>query len=580
MNRIFESLHYFGLLVSGLLVWLSFSMEPRADRAIEGLRLSGESMALTRESALLQESVALLHLGLLVNEPKLREAATQLLRDQSKRLGAAGLPEALLAEASALLTEAIALGSGAPDALVRKGRVIDFSGRASQVGRGLASAARERSLLFQDIYVDDLGSLRTLSQVVVALSFLVSLFLYNLFLGRKRQAEQQLRRSEKLHSLLFSSLKEGVLYCRADGQILSCNQSAGQILGQGARGLVGKKISEIFPTLYRENGVPYENGDRVIAALVESGQAVSQFLIGFLSPTLGQRWLSLNSQPVVEAAGASPFSTLLSFADVSDQVETRVQLDKQRGHAVESARLRDIGEMASEVVHEINNPMAVIRSSVELIDFKIKRQGDAIDVGFVKGMVERVLGMVTRVSKITSSVLTYARDGRNDPFDEFSVRTLVEQSVLLCNPRLRKSRAEAVIGEISPDLFIQAREVQLSQVISNLVTNAADAVAENEGGKIWIDVTEEADTVTLHVKDNGPGIPKANQTRIFMPFFTTKAVGKGTGLGLSVTKGVVEAHGGTISLESCPGETHFAIRLPKRQDTRTGKPGSGGLNQP
>ena len=102
---------------------------------------------------------------------------------------------------------------------------------------------------------------------------------------------------------------------------------------------------------------------------------------------------------------------------------------------------------------------------------------------------------------------------------------------------------------------------ELQQAITNLTQNAVDAV--DKGGHVWIRTRPEARSVRIEVADDGPGIPRDALARIFTPFFTTKAVGKGMGLGLTITRQVIKQHGGTLEVDSTPGQgTTFTIRIP------------------
>ena len=130
---------------------------------------------------------------------------------------------------------------------------------------------------------------------------------------------------------------------------------------------------------------------------------------------------------------------------------------------------------------------------------------------------------------------------------------------VLANARLTEVQVQQAIAEF----LLKSEELQ--QAITNLTQNAVDAVGR--GGHVWVRTRPEARHLRIEIADDGPGIPREALARIFTPFFTTKEVGKGMGLGLTITRQVIKQHGGTLDVDSTPGQgTTFTIRLPLASD--------------
>jgi signal transduction histidine kinase len=180
--------------------------------------------------------------------------------------------------------------------------------------------------------------------------------------------------------------------------------------------------------------------------------------------------------------------------------------------------------------------------------------------------LEIILSTCERIARIVRGLRAMVRSTEGEKPVSIPLRALIEQTVDLCKARLAQTGAKLEILPIDESCSIEARSVQLSQVILNLLNNAFDAV---EGTKSpWIRIESkclENDDVEVAVVDSGPGIESSIRERIMDPFFTTKPAGKGTGLGLSISLGIMKAHHGTLFLDDQSAHTRFVARLPKRQ---------------
>ena len=188
----------------------------------------------------------------------------------------------------------------------------------------------------------------------------------------------------------------------------------------------------------------------------------------------------------------------------------------------------------------------------------------AAAVANVRSIVDNLGAAAARVSDLVKAVKEYSYMDRvaSQPTD---VHQTLELTLKMFVHRTK--RAVTIERDYASDLpLIQAHAGELSQVWTNLIDNALDAM--NDDGQLAIATSRDGEHVCIAITDSGPGIPEALQSHIFEPFFTTKRVGEGTGLGLDVVYGILERHHGSIRLESKPGHTRFTVRLPISQEGR------------
>ncbi len=235
--------------------------------------------------------------------------------------------------------------------------------------------------------------------------------------------------------------------------------------------------------------------------------------------------------------------------------QSRRELVEAQRQLYQAEKLASIGRLASGVAHEINNPLNGIKSCLYLIQ-QDPRNGsqNAEHLGLIAEGLDHIESVVNKL-------LGFARQqsGQRVPV---AVNEAVTTVLTLLSYRLRSGAVEVAL-DLDPDVAPVNGDPQLiEEVLMNLILNSFDAVKER--GRIEVATGNEGNHVHIRVADNGGGIPQEDLAKIFDPFFTTKEPGKGTGLGLSVALGIVEAHGGTISVESRPGTgSSFTVRLPK-----------------
>lgn len=225
-------------------------------------------------------------------------------------------------------------------------------------------------------------------------------------------------------------------------------------------------------------------------------------------------------------------------------------------------RLVTLGEVATEIAHEVNNPASIILSRAEIL----KDELDEINCDATTlEDIDIIINQTKKIAEITRNILHYARK-LPQKYSNHDLNDIVQQSIKILEPRIKKKRVQVIFRPYKTRAPILANANQLEQVFCNLINNSLDVLPQGEG-KIEIDILSEVQNskqtnYKIFFRDNGPGIPEEYRQQIFSPFFTTKGAGKGTGLGLFIVKNIVTNHRGMIYIpENQSKGTTFIIEL-------------------
>ncbi len=238
--------------------------------------------------------------------------------------------------------------------------------------------------------------------------------------------------------------------------------------------------------------------------------------------------------------------------------ELHHQLEEQRARAFSSAKFAALGEMASGITHEINNPLTAINLHSQTLKILIENGADKEEA---LKKLELVSKTVHRIARIVESMSSISREGSYDSMKNESLHRIVEDTITLCTERFKKHDVKLTI-DVPKNIFIDCRSIQISQLLLNLLNNAFDAIESLPERWIKVQAIETDSFVKIIVTDSGEGIPENLSQKIFDPFFTTKPAGKGTGLGLSLSTKIAQDHGGKLFLDRSHSNTTFVIELP------------------
>jgi len=222
------------------------------------------------------------------------------------------------------------------------------------------------------------------------------------------------------------------------------------------------------------------------------------------------------------------------------------EVEKKTRELIKSEKMASVGQLSSRLVHDLRNPLTVVKSTVELLKLGNKKMDQKTSEKF-----ERIERAFKKISYQIEDVLDFVRQSELH-LKRQSISEIIESTISNMDiPSTIKIRNDA------RKVVINCDSRKLEAVFTNIITNAIQA--SNEKGEIKIKTLDDGDSAIIKIEDSGPGITKSTMTNIFEPLFTTKETG--TGLGLSICKSIIEQHGGSIEVSSPP--TVFTIHLPK-----------------
>ena len=326
-------------------------------------------------------------------------------------------------------------------------------------------------------------------------------------------------------------MHEGLIVTSTDGTIVETSPAAERILEAPSLSLKGRQVRDICAVR--------DAYDDLIRQANAGGGTLNKSVI-VLAGDNKRKIVNMSVQRVAEGRNERFVHVFQDCADLRSMEERLVQ----------SERLATIGRFASQIAHEIRNPLSSITLNVELLEDELKASSEE-----AHGLIRSVLKELDRLNDIVSEYLQFSRfpkpnlkRGRADGV----LRELVESYKVPANVKI-----EMELMSSSPEVWLDER--LLHQVVENLVRNAVEAI-EGEGSvRIETDVLERF--FVIRVKDSGRGIPPEIQARLFEPFFTTKA--HGTGLGLATSQQIIFEHNGHLVVDSQAGKgSTFTILLP------------------
>jgi PAS domain S-box-containing protein len=247
-------------------------------------------------------------------------------------------------------------------------------------------------------------------------------------------------------------------------------------------------------------------------------------------------------------------------------VETQTkELEEAQSHLIQSAKLASLGEMATGVAHELNNPLGIISMSAEMCLLETKQSNN----DKLRKYLKQIMDQAKRASAIIAHLKLFGRDASQMDYQKYDLNKVIENALLLFKKDFEVKGIE-YRQELSEDLpLAYGNPIQIEQVFVNLLNNARDALKKRKKKIIAIRSFAKDGMSIVEVEDTGKGIPEEDLAKIFDPFFTTKDVGDGTGLGLSISYGIMNEHKGSIFVESRAGQgTKFILKFARTESER------------
>ena len=359
----------------------------------------------------------------------------------------------------------------------------------------------------------------------------------------KRLHDIQVETNEFLNRLL-DSLVGVVVAADLKGKILFVNRSVERVLGFKVEELVGKPLWKISTDeeLKKVRKTMQANQGRALMIRTKVRTKSGEEIPGRINSALVYR-------------EGKPVATVGIFTDLREQMKMEDEVAQARMQVLQSDKLAGLGRMAAGIAHELNNPLTGITIIAELLKESLDPESPAQDD--LSGILEDA----ERCREIVKGLLDYSRQS-DLKVKNVDLSQVVEDAFNLIRDDSIFLNVEVIRHYAREPLLIQGDPKLLRQVFINLLMNAVDAM-EGHGRLTVTTVMGPDGWRHAEISDTGPGISIDYVNKIFDPFFTTKSVGKGTGLGLSVVFGVLERHGGMISVkETGPQGTTFLVRLP------------------
>ena len=367
----------------------------------------------------------------------------------------------------------------------------------------------------------------------------------------QRAIQNSLEEAFELNETIFVHSPVGIAIFDGDGDCIMANQALCDITGATKAQLLAQNFHTIES--WKTSGFY----DHALKALSNNERVRSEAQI---KTTFGR-----------DIVGDCHFAPISVYGQVHLllMINDMTALKKVQEQLVQSSKMATLGEMATGVAHELNQPLNVIRLAMNNIQNKADR-GQA-DAQYLAAKLEKVVAQVDRASSIIDHMRIFGRKP-NSEMALLDPAEVVESAMGLIGEQLRLAGIEVTSDIVDTNSCILGHRVQVEQVLLNLLANARDELDDRKANDkriaLRVGASEDGKEVRFEVEDNGGGIAPESIDRVFEPFYTTKEVGKGTGLGLSISYGIVTEMGGVLEAHNVKDGACFSMTLPAYQPTQ------------
>lgn len=375
-------------------------------------------------------------------------------------------------------------------------------------------------------------------------------------IGLSREALAELRQQEARWRTVLETVPDAIIVIDHRGAIQSFSSAAERQFGYSADEVIGQNISILMPSPYREEH------DRYIDRYQKTHQ---RRIIGIGREVVGQRkngtvfpmYLSVGEGKL---EGQSLYVGIIH--DITEQQATERKLRELQEELLQVSRISGMGQMASSLAHELNQPLTAVGSLMQAAR-RMLEVGDPAAIGRARDAVERAGQQILRAGEIIRRLREFAARGDTEKV-VVPVDILLSEAISLAriSNKFGTTRVELLLGKTPPVLV---DKIQIQQVILNLLRNGLEAMEAVSTPLLTVSSRMSDDMVEVAVADVGPGIPAEVRTRLFEPFLTTKQ--NGMGVGLAICRTIIEAQGGRLFAEDNPGGgTVFRFTLTRAMD--------------
>ena len=373
--------------------------------------------------------------------------------------------------------------------------------------------------------------------------------------NRIRAAESTrdaLAREAHLASIL-DTVPDAMIVIDEGGMVQSFSPAAQRLFGYAAADVIGKNVSLLMPSPYRESH------DSYIERYLRTGE---KRIIGIGRVVVGER-SDGSTFPMELSVGEMRSSNRRFFTgfvrDLTERQRTEARLQELQSELVHISRLTAMGEMASALAHELNQPLSAIANYMKGSTRLLENSTDD-KAGMLRTAMDKAAEQALRAGQIIRRLRDFVARGEGERRVE-SIKKLIEEASALALVGA-KDLGVRVLFQFDPSVdLVLADKVQIQQVLHNLMRNAIEAMESSPKRELTVStVTVDGETIAVKVADTGSGIPSELMPQLFQPFVTTKR--QGMGVGLSISRTIVEAHGGKIDASPNPrGGTVFSFTL-------------------
>jgi two-component system sensor kinase FixL len=380
--------------------------------------------------------------------------------------------------------------------------------------------------------------------------------------GQREAAEEALRLGEEKYRLLVDNQTDLLMkLCGKTNRVLYASPSHEAFYGKPIGQFIGQPFDAAVQ-IHDEDRDAARNSWNTVCCAPHFASHEARVMTA-----RGWRWLAWSARAVLDAEGKPDFVVTVG-RDVTDRRRAEEQARQHLQQLAHVSRVSSMGEMASAIAHEINQPLTAI-SNYSSACTRLLREGKASQ-GEALETMQRVAAEAQRAGEIVRKMRGFVR-GEEGQLAAVDVNFLVAEVLRLANPEARQNGVELAWASTAGLPPVLADSIQVQQVLLNLVRNAVESISSGDSRERRVSVTahlcEDDGMVEITVRDTGPGIPAEDVEKVFEPFYTTKA--DGIGIGLALSRSIIDAHGGFLWTQRLAEGAEFRFTLPVAEQAAT-----------
>jgi PAS domain S-box-containing protein len=372
---------------------------------------------------------------------------------------------------------------------------------------------------------------------------------------RKRAEDERVKAvstaADREKAAVIDALPHSIIVLKLDGKIISANSTHLKMFGhKSADEIIGTGI-ERFRERFADPEKDFPRSLKLLKEIIKKGFVEEPLEIRFRRVD-GKEFIGAISANLLRDVAGNPKNIIVTITDITERKQIEEEMLKNEKKLALAEKLAAVGEVATQVGHDLRNPLTSIKGAAYYLKTNKAVKLDKT----AKKMLDTIDDSIKYADKIITDLLDFSQEIKLKP-----VRKTVKEVVADALSSIKIPKKVEVIDSTESELTIHVDPLLIRRVLHNVFINAFDAMPD--GGTLEIESKENNKNVSIKICDSGAGMPKKVIEKLYTPFFTTKA--KGVGLGLAICKRIVEAHGGSIGIESKVGKgTCVTIILPKK----------------